>query len=126
MRLMSPLARVLGLGSAMEGVTHWWWQRVTAIALIPLGVWFVYSILTLLSANHDAAAAWLRSPVQTALFILFSGAMSWHAFLGLQVVIEDYVHAEWLKFTLLIGIKLVLILLFTVTVLITLRIFLNA
>ena len=126
MSLKSPLARVLGLGSAKEGVTHWWWQRVTAIALIPLGVWFVYCALTLLPVDHAEAAAWLHSPIQAALFILFSGAMSWHAFLGLQVVIEDYVHTEWLKFSLLIGIKLVLILLFAITALITLRIFLDA
>lgn len=126
MSLKSPLARVLGLGSAKEGVSHWWWQRITSIVLIPLGVWFVYSILALLPADYEQATAWLHSPVQAALFILFCGAMFWHAFLGLQVIIEDYVHTEWLKITLLIGAKLALALMLTITVLITLRIFLNA
>lgn len=126
MALRSPLARVLGLGSAKEGVSHWWWQRITAIALIPTGIWFVYSVLVLVSADQASALQWLRSPAHAAMFLLFNVVVFWHALLGLQVVIEDYIHTEWLKLGLLIGLKLVLIFLATVAVLIVLQITLGS
>ena len=125
MSLKTPLARVLGLGSAKDGVGHWWGQRLTAVALVPLGLWFVYSVLDLLPADHHAAVQWLRSPVQAALFILFSVTVFWHAYLGLQVVIEDYVHTEWLKVTALVTLKMILALLLVVTILMILQVFLG-
>ncbi len=126
MSLRSPLSRVLGLGSAKEGVSHWWWQRITSIALVPLGVWFIYSVVRLLSGDHSTSIQWLRSPVQAALLISFSVTVFWHAFLGLQVVIEDYVHAEWLKVTSLMVLKMLLALLLVVTVLMIFQIFVSS
>ena len=126
MTLKSPLARVLGLGSAKEGVTHWWSQRLTSIALIPLGLWFVYSMVGLLSSGHTAAVEWLHSPLQAGLFILFILVVFWHAFLGLQVVVEDYVHTEWLKVTFLIALKMILALLGTISSLMVLQISLGS
>lgn len=126
MSLRSPLSRVLGLGSAKEGVSHWWWQRITSIALVPLGVWFIYSVVRLLSGDHSTSIQWLRSPVQASLLISFSVTVFWHAFLGLQVVIEDYVHAEWLKVTSLMVLKMLLALLLVVTVLMIFQIFVSS
>jgi succinate dehydrogenase / fumarate reductase membrane anchor subunit len=90
----SDLARVRGLGSAKEGVQHWWMQRVTAIALVPLTLWFVIAIVAHTGADYAAMRAWLASPVTFGLMVLLIGATFYHAALGLQVVIEDYVHAE--------------------------------
>ena len=126
MTLKSPLARVLGLGSAKDGVAHWWSQRLTSIALIPLGLWFVYSIVGLLPSGHAATVEWLHSPLQAGLFILFILVVFWHAFLGLQVVVEDYVHTEWLKVTLLIALKMILALLGTISSLMVLQISLGS
>ena len=126
MGLMTPLARVLGTGSAKEGTGHWWWQRLTAIALVPLGLWFVVSLLTLVGSDHGAAVQWLRSPLQAALMVLFVAVAFWHAILGLQVVVEDYVHAEGTKFAVLIAIKLIIALCTVVAILLILRTFLGA
>ena len=102
MSLRSPLGRVRGLGSAKEGVDHWWAQRLTALALIPLSVWFVISLLGVTGADYAAVKAWVGSPVVAGLLILLIAATFYHAYLGLQVVIEDYVHSEgWKLFALL-------------------------
>lgn len=122
MSLRSPLSRALGLGSAKEGVEHWWWQRVTSVALVPLGLWFIYSVLALLGSDHAAALAWLHSPVQSTLLVLFVASALWHAYLGLQVVIEDYVHSEWLKIGVLVALKLALVLLAVFSVLMIVQI----
>ncbi len=92
MSLKSPLGRVLGLGSAKEGTDHWWGQRVSAIALVPLGLWFAASIVFADDLSYNAVALWLARPINSILMILLSLAMLYHARLGLQVVIEDYVH----------------------------------
>ena len=126
MILKSPLARVLGLGSAKEGVTHWWSQRLTSIALIPLGLWFGYSIVGLLPADQAAAITWLQSPLQSGLLVLFILVVFWHAFLGLQVVVEDYIHTEWLKVTMLMALKMILALLATISVLMVLQVSLGS
>ena len=126
MALKTPLARVLGLGSAKEGVDHWWSQRLTAVALVPLGLWFIYSILSLLASDHSAAVEWLRSPIQATLLILFNISVFWHAFLGLQVVIEDYIHTEWLKVALLMSLKMFLALLVGISILMILQTSLSA
>lgn len=97
MNLRSPLARARGLGSAKSGVEHWWAQRWTAAALVPLALWFVIALIAHVGAGHDAAVAWIGHPVTAVLLVLLVAATFHHAQLGLQVVIEDYVHTEWLK-----------------------------
>ncbi len=100
--LRSELGRVRGLGSAKEGVQHWWVQRITAIALIPLSLWFVACVVFLLDVDRATALDWLGSPVTLGLMSLFLIAALYHAVLGLQVVIEDYVHSHAAKITLLL------------------------
>ena len=95
--LRTPLARARGLGSAREGVKHWWAQRLTAIALIPLVVWFAISLVMLSGADYDIARAWTGSPLVMVLLILTIVIGLHHGQLGLQVVIEDYVHAPAVK-----------------------------
>lgn len=102
MSIQSPLARARGLGSAKDGVGHWWAQRVSALALIPLTIWFVYSLLSHAGGGHEAVVAWLSSPLVTVPLTLYLGAIFYHSQLGLQVVVEDYVHSEWLKLSTLI------------------------
>ncbi|MBI07410.1 MAG: succinate dehydrogenase, hydrophobic membrane anchor protein [Rhodospirillaceae bacterium] len=108
MRIQTPLARVRYLGSAKEGGDHWWWQRLTAILLVPLTLWFVASIwwIVVSGASHHMFQDWLSGPVAAILMLLFVGALFYHLKLGLQVVIEDYVHYKPLKWTLLIGLNL--------------------
>jgi succinate dehydrogenase / fumarate reductase membrane anchor subunit len=105
-RLRSPLGRALGLGSAKEGVEHWWLQRVTAVALILLALWFVAALVAHLGADHAAAVAWLRSPLTAVAMILLVVATFVHMALGVQVVIEDYVHHEVTKVASLILLRL--------------------
>jgi len=110
MSLQTPLSRVLGHGSAREGVEHWWWQRLTAVALVPLGIWFLIATVSLVGASHAQAHAWITSPFNMVLMIAFGAALLYHAQLGLQVVIEDYVHLEPAKVTLLVAVKFLAIL----------------
>ncbi len=86
----TPLARARGLGSAKEGVHHWWMQRLTAIALIPLVVWFAISLVMLSGAEYQVVRAWIASPLVMLMLILTIGIGLHHAQLGLQVVWEDY------------------------------------
>jgi succinate dehydrogenase / fumarate reductase membrane anchor subunit len=105
-RMKSPLGRAIGLGSAKEGVEHWWWQRVSSIALVPLSLWFVISVIGLAGADLDTVVTWLDNPVAAVLFVLLIAATFYHGALGLQVVIEDYVENESAKFAALIVMKL--------------------
>lgn len=100
--LRSDLGRVRGLGSAKEGVKHWWAQRMTALALIPLSLWFVAAIVFMVDVDHATAMWWLGSPVTLGLMALFLIALIYHAVLGLQVVIEDYIHSHAAKLILLL------------------------
>lgn len=102
----STLSRVRHLGSAHDGTHHFWVQRLTAVALIPLTVWFVVSIVMLAGAPYEEVAAWLARPVPAILMVLLVVATFHHAQLGLQVVIEDYVHQPALRLTSLILVKL--------------------
>jgi succinate dehydrogenase / fumarate reductase membrane anchor subunit len=106
MSMRTPIARVRGLGSAKNGTHHWWMQRLTAIALVPLTTWFVVSMIRLAGADHASAAAWLASPLTAVLMLLLIVATFHHLQLGLQVVIEDYVHGEAAKIGCIVGIKL--------------------
>jgi succinate dehydrogenase / fumarate reductase, membrane anchor subunit len=101
----SPLGRAIGLGSAKEGVGHWWAERVSAVALVPLTLWFVASIIAHTHSDYATFIAWLRTPAATILIILLQLALFYHAALGLQVVIEDYVHSG-AKFAALVIVRL--------------------
>lgn len=89
----SPLAIAIGLGSARAGSAHWWAERVSAVALVPLALWFVASIIAHSGDDHAAFTAWLGTPLVSAAMILLLIALFHHTALGLQVVIEDYVHS---------------------------------
>lgn len=104
--MKTPLARARGLGSAKEGSDHWMSQRITAIANIPLVLWLVFSIVNLKGASHAEFVAWLAAPLNAILMILFIISIFYHAKLGSQVVTEDYIHHEGLKFVKLIAQKL--------------------
>jgi succinate dehydrogenase / fumarate reductase membrane anchor subunit len=105
-RMRSPLGRALGLGSAKEGVEHWWLQRITAAALVPLSVWFVIAIIRLVGADIETVRDWVSAPMPAILLVLLLIATFWHASLGLQVVIEDYVHTPLTKLGLVIVVRL--------------------
>ena len=111
MKLRSPLARVRGLGSAKDGTGHWWAQRLTALALVPLTIWFVVGVIGHVGADHDALLQWIGHPVTAGLFLLLVGATFYHASLGVQVVIEDYLHNEWIKLAALLVMKAALLVL---------------
>jgi succinate dehydrogenase / fumarate reductase membrane anchor subunit len=103
--MQTPLARARGLGSAKEGVHHWWAQRLTAIALVPLSLWFIYSLVAVTGAEYTVVIAWLGQPINAVLMLLFLFSLYYHAALGVQVVIEDYIDSEWQKIACLILVK---------------------
>jgi len=106
MSLESDLAKVRGLGSAKQGTHHFWHQRVTAIALIPLGLWFITGLVCAMNGSYGDAIAWVATPHVTVLLVAFIAALFYHMKLGLQTVIEDYFHVEWLKIASVIGVSL--------------------
>ncbi len=107
--LQTPLARVHGLGSARSGTDHWTAQRVTAILLLPLTLWFLYFLTTLIGADYAAVRAAVAQPWIAALLAVYTILVLYHAQLGLQVVIEDYVHVRWLELSMLIVIKFIVL-----------------
>lgn len=122
MKYRTPVKLARGLGSAKEGVNHWWMQRLTAIALIPLGLWFAASFIGLMGADFDVARAWLAQPHHTVLMALLLVGLFWHSWLGVQVVIEDYVHTEAVKLLALIALQFVHFLLGAYAVYLVLRV----
>jgi succinate dehydrogenase / fumarate reductase membrane anchor subunit len=104
-RTRSPLARAIGLGSAKEGVEHWWAERVSAVALVPLTLWFVASIIAHTGSDYAIFIDWMRTALATISMILLLIALFHHTALGLQVVIEDYVHTG-AKFAAVIVVRL--------------------
>lgn len=105
MTLRSPLSRARGLGSAKHGVAHWWAQRLTAIALVPLSLWFMASLAGMARADHAAVVAWIQVPFNTLLLLLFVAVSFYHAMLGMQVIFEDYVDSAWQKLACLLLLK---------------------
>ena len=97
MSLRSPIGRVLGLGAAKEGVSHWWSQRVTSVALVLLCLWFVASLLGMPMSDYDRVVTWIAQPLNTVLLLLLIATLVYHSLLGVQVVVEDYVHHHGLK-----------------------------
>jgi succinate dehydrogenase / fumarate reductase, membrane anchor subunit len=103
--MRSPLARAIGLGSAKEGLRDWWAERVSAVALIPLTLWFTAVIIAHSGSDYVTFIGWIRSPLSATLMILLLLALFHHTALGLQVVIEDYVHSG-AKFAWIIAVRL--------------------
>jgi succinate dehydrogenase / fumarate reductase membrane anchor subunit len=102
--MRDPLAQARGLGSAKDGVHHWWMQRLTAIALAILSPWFVWMLVSLIGAGQDDVRATIANPRYALPLLAFVLALFWHAKLGLQVVIEDYVHVRWLEVVMQIAV----------------------
>ena len=98
MRMETPIARVRGLGSARSGAHHWWLERLTSVSTLLLFVWFVVALLRLPSLDYSAVTEWLSAPLGAVPMLLLIVSTFWHLKLGLQVVIEDYVHEEGMKF----------------------------
>ena len=103
MSLRTPLGRVRGLGSAKSGTHHWWHQRLTALALVPLTLWFAVSLIAIATGDHASALDWIGDPIAAGLLMLMLAAGAYHLKLGLQVVIEDDLHREWLKLAALVA-----------------------
>ena len=104
--MQRPLGKVRDLGSARKGVSHWWLQRLTAMGLIPLVIYLVIGLVTSIGADHAAAVAWLSSPLNASAALLLFGVGFYHATLGLQVIIEDYVSNENRRLLALVAVKL--------------------
>jgi succinate dehydrogenase / fumarate reductase membrane anchor subunit len=104
--MRSPLGRALGLGSAKEGVEHWWRQRITAVALVPLSLWFVAVVIRLAGADLATVQAWLGHPLPAIVLALLLMAGFYHMALGLQVVVDDYVAAPLARLGLLLIVRL--------------------
>ena len=108
MEMRSSLGRARGLGSAKEGVHHWWGQRVSAIALVPLSLWFVASVIAQIGMNWLEFREWIGFFGNAVLMIVLVAVLFYHAFAGMQVVIEDYVHNEGAKVVTLVIVKFAL------------------
>jgi succinate dehydrogenase / fumarate reductase membrane anchor subunit len=122
MSLRSPLRRVTGLGSAKGGAAHWYAQRVTAVALVLLGLWFAFALATLGGASHARVIDWLSTPLASALAVLLVLTAAYHALLGLQVIFEDYVADKGTRTGVLLAVKFALVVAAVIGVLAVLRI----
>jgi succinate dehydrogenase / fumarate reductase membrane anchor subunit len=105
MSLRSPLGRVMGLGSAKDGTGHWWAQRVTAVALVPLTLWFTFSLLTLPGLDYETVRTWLAFPLTGFLAVLLIAVLTYHSYLGTSVIVEDYVHTSGMKVLVLMVLR---------------------
>lgn len=103
MNMRTPLSTVTGLGSAKEGTSHFWWQRLTALANVPLTLFLVWFIIKMAGSTSAEMAAMVSNPIVAGLLIMMVVSVSWHMRLGMQVVIEDYIHGEGMKIALVVG-----------------------
>ena len=122
MSIRTPLARVRGLGTAKDGTHHWWMQRVTSVALIPLVLWFVISLLSVARADYQTFHLWLSNPISAGLMVALLAAMFYHANLGMQVIFEDYVRPEGAKILAVLATQFVLFLLGAISIVAVLKI----
>lgn len=122
MSLRSPVGKVLGLGSAGQGSGHWWTQRVSAVALLFLGLWFVGSLVGLDDFGYASVSGWVSAPFNSVLLILLVGTVVYHSFLGVEVVVEDYVaHHGW-KIGVIVALKFIHIVLAALGIFAVLRV----
>jgi succinate dehydrogenase / fumarate reductase membrane anchor subunit len=126
MSLRSPLGRVLGMGSAKEGTGHWWSQRVSAVALIPLTLWFLFSLLMLPDLDYATVRTWLSLPISGFLAVLLLSVLTYHSYLGTTVVIEDYVHSTGMKLLSLLALRFAYVLVCGAGILAILRVVLRS
>jgi succinate dehydrogenase / fumarate reductase membrane anchor subunit len=105
--MRSPLGHARGLGSAKEGLHHWWMQRLTSIALVPLSIWFVAALVSLRDADWETYALWISNPLNATMMVLFIGVGLHHAQAGMQVVLEDYVSSHGARVFSVIAVKLI-------------------
>jgi succinate dehydrogenase / fumarate reductase, membrane anchor subunit len=122
MSIRTPLARVRGLGAAKDGTHHWWLQRVTSVALVPLVLWFVISMLSVSRADYETFQHWLSNPVRAGLMVTLLLTAFYHANLGMQVIYEDYVRPEGAKVVAVLATQFVLFLLGAISVVAVLKI----
>ena len=115
MEYRSDVKRVKGLGTAKHGFGHWWVQRLTSVLMVPLSVWFIYSLMTMENLSPDTLILWLHNPIQSILMALWVVTVIYHAALGLQVIIEDYVHGKNMALTLLILLKFAMVIMVVVS-----------
>jgi succinate dehydrogenase / fumarate reductase, membrane anchor subunit len=108
--LRSPLSRVEGLGSAKDGTAHWLAQRITAVALIPLTLWLMFSLTTLPALDYDTVRVWLSVPITGFLAVLLVAVSTYHSYLGTTVIVEDYVHSNGMKVLTLTTLKFLYVL----------------
>jgi succinate dehydrogenase / fumarate reductase membrane anchor subunit len=119
--MRSPLGRARGLGSARAGATHWWVQRLTSLALVPLTLWFVCAVVRMIGATRDDVVSWMAGPLPIVLMLALVIATFHHLQAGLQVVIEDYVHQDWLRVGSILLVKAIALLLALACIVSTLR-----
>lgn len=125
MKFRSPLSKALGSGSAKHGFSHWWLQRVSAVALIPLTLWFVFSMVCLSTSDYTHAVTWLSSPINATIMLLFTLVALFHGQTGLQTVIEDYIHTTWLNLSLLLSVKFASVILAVLAIISVLKVVLG-
>ena len=104
------MGRVLGLGSAKDGTAHWWAQRVSAVALVPLTLWFLFSLLMLPAFDYDTLRTWLSVPISGFLALLLVAVLAYHSYLGTIVIVEDYVTATGMKVLTLLVLRFLYVL----------------
>ena len=126
MSLRTPLSKALGLGAAGEGAAHWWLQRLTALALVPLVLWFAFSVAMIEKLDHATFITWVGSPIVSVLLILLIVTGFYHMQLGLKVIVEDYMHVKWMKLTGIILVNFISVLLMVAGVLSVLKIVFGA
>jgi succinate dehydrogenase / fumarate reductase membrane anchor subunit len=126
MSLRTPLGRVLGLGSAKEGSGHWTAQRVSAVALIPLTLWFVFSLLLLPDLQYATVRLWLSLPISGFFCVLLLAVLTYHSYLGTAGVVEDYVHSAGMKLLTLLTLRFLYVLVCGAGILAVLRVVLRA
>jgi len=115
MQYRSDTKRVKGLGTAKHGFGHWWMQRLTAVFMIPLGIWFMYSLMSMENTSADSLIMWLNDPMSAVLMALWTITVVYHATLGLQVIIEDYISGKKLALTLLVLLKFAMVIMLVAT-----------